>query len=682
MKNTILFAFLLFFSFSLKAEQIHISFDDNCLERLVYDVKTFNGKNFDLSGKYVSYRVKTSPSEFIYLNVGEDNEELMRVKPKGTVSCSEISFNEDFVQKINSYQNEVFIVKKVGSKFSITPVQYGEYFFSFEDEITYADRDYGFNYNYQLADTKSNLLTFGVKSKVTFSFRNDTTCPSEYHFKKESRQKNRDNYGLVLVPDLGVVKKNVINRKSKKLIKQYELSKVNGVDAMTYMEIMCNGGEEEIQVVEAKPKKKNTKAPSAKKKNPIEVTGLTNKAKVAKTKTSPKAKMEVLETEIVEESICSHIYKDLDKGGFYYDRNTGLPAEGVCGGITYTKGIMEGRDDEGSEILYTEAQVRDTIETVLANINNDNNIIYKNAEPKVVYKDPKIIYKEANPIVITRTATNINQTIPAANQHVVRKGETLYALSKMYGVSINDLKVWNNITDNTINIGSLVQVRPLSFEAIVPANDLVSKGNTAAPAFHIVNHGETLYAISKRYNTTVQNIKHINGMISDVISPGMKLNLVAPKIQPIQKTITKPATPTTIITTEATAPTTIITTESTTPTTIITTESAAPTTIITTETTVPVAKKAAPIVEKQATTIINVEKAGEVTVEQPKEVLPPPAEKIISTNTTSHTIHTVTESETIEIIAKKYNTSVDAIRKANNMENGEVLIPFQKIKIK
>ena len=673
MKKILLFSLSFLFTLAVKGEQIHIQFDDTCLERLVYNIKSFNGKNFDLSGKYVSYRVKASASEFIYLNIGEESDELMRTAPKGMISCADINFNEDFVQKINAYSNEVFIVKQIGKKYSITPVQHAEYFFSFDDEITYADRDYGFNYNYELNDANTNLLTFGVKSKVTFSFRNDESCPSEYHFKRESRQKNQDNHGLVFVPDLGLIKKNFINRKTKKLEKQWELSHLNGVETMTYKEMMC-GSDEEIKVVEAVSKKKKT----ANKDKVIEVAGLSSKTPAkpelakAKTKKAPTAGVKMnpvakgkgkakqtLKTMALEEidttntSVCNHIYKDLDKGGFYYDRNTGLPAEGMCGGITYTKGVMEGRDEEGDEILYTEAQLRDTLQSVLAAAQKQE-VIYKDSQPKVIYKDPKIIYKEAEPIVINKTASvDVQKAIPATNQHLVKKGETLYALSKQYNVSIQDLRAWNNIdVSNSISIGTLLKVSPISFETAVPANDLVSKGNTIeTPTHHIVSEGETLYAISKQYNTTVTNIKQFNGMITDHIKPGMRLKLVADKPVAAQKpAVIAPATP------------------------IIKVET--PTTIR------PDLKKATAVKKKETDIIISTEKAGEVTVEQPKEVLPPPAERIISGNTTSHTIHTVTESETIEIIAKKYNTSVEAIRKANNMEDGEVLIPFQKITIK
>ena len=42
--------------------------------------------------------------------------------------------------------------------------------------------------------------------------------------------------------------------------------------------------------------------------------------------------------------------------------------------------------------------------------------------------------------------------------HTVTKGETLYRLSKQYGVSVEDLKTWNNLVDNTIHVGQQLVV--------------------------------------------------------------------------------------------------------------------------------------------------------------------------------------------------------------------------------
>jgi len=45
-----------------------------------------------------------------------------------------------------------------------------------------------------------------------------------------------------------------------------------------------------------------------------------------------------------------------------------------------------------------------------------------------------------------------------AKTHIVEKGETLYQLSKKYGVTVNQLRDWNNITGNNIQVGQTLKV--------------------------------------------------------------------------------------------------------------------------------------------------------------------------------------------------------------------------------
>lgn len=42
--------------------------------------------------------------------------------------------------------------------------------------------------------------------------------------------------------------------------------------------------------------------------------------------------------------------------------------------------------------------------------------------------------------------------------HTVEKGETLYRISKQYGVTVQDIKDWNNLPDNTIHVGQKLMV--------------------------------------------------------------------------------------------------------------------------------------------------------------------------------------------------------------------------------
>lgn len=44
-------------------------------------------------------------------------------------------------------------------------------------------------------------------------------------------------------------------------------------------------------------------------------------------------------------------------------------------------------------------------------------------------------------------------------EHVVQEKQTLYAISKLYNVSIEDIKAWNHLADNSIKVGSTILIR-------------------------------------------------------------------------------------------------------------------------------------------------------------------------------------------------------------------------------
>jgi LysM repeat protein len=46
--------------------------------------------------------------------------------------------------------------------------------------------------------------------------------------------------------------------------------------------------------------------------------------------------------------------------------------------------------------------------------------------------------------------------------HEVKPGETLYRISQMYGVEVNDIKQWNQLKGDAISVGQKIQVSPLS----------------------------------------------------------------------------------------------------------------------------------------------------------------------------------------------------------------------------
>lgn len=101
--------------------------------------------------------------------------------------------------------------------------------------------------------------------------------------------------------------------------------------------------------------------------------------------------------------------------------------------------------------------------------------------------------------------------------HIIRKGETINSIANLYGVSVNDLKKWNNLKDDNIQAGNKL--------VVVPENKTSVLTSKAKPEYHVVQQGETLFSISKTYNVPVTRLKTINGLSSSKIKVGDRLRL-------------------------------------------------------------------------------------------------------------------------------------------------------------
>lgn len=114
-------------------------------------------------------------------------------------------------------------------------------------------------------------------------------------------------------------------------------------------------------------------------------------------------------------------------------------------------------------------------------------------------------------------------------KHVVQKGETLYAISRKYAVSVEEIQKWNNLEGASLSIGQELIVSSPEQTAEKLAEKVVS---AAAPPeidknadVHVVKPGETLYAISRMYDVPVGDIKKLNRLADGNISIGQRLIL-------------------------------------------------------------------------------------------------------------------------------------------------------------
>lgn len=175
---------------------------------------------------------------------------------------------------------------------------------------------------------------------------------------------------------------------------------------------------------------------------------------------------------------------------------------------------------------------------------------------------------------VRTTGGSTSASVPAAGgnakYHVIEKGQTLYGISRMYGVTVDQLKQWNQLTSNDIAAGQKLivnpnggttsaspatrpaevntppatqptaEVRPPAVEVSGPASDPRpvdrEPRNGDADVVHIVQRGENLTVIARKYGTTVAEIKKANNMTSDALQAGQKLIIPvqapAPQVRP------------------------------------------------------------------------------------------------------------------------------------------------------
>lgn len=120
-----------------------------------------------------------------------------------------------------------------------------------------------------------------------------------------------------------------------------------------------------------------------------------------------------------------------------------------------------------------------------------------------------------------------------ATTHTVAAKETMFSISQLYGVSVDDIKQWNNLTSNALSIGQELIIRKNSASARPSAANTtpVAAQSRPAPAngMHVVAPKETMYSISKLYGISVQELKDWNRIEGNEISIGQELFVAAPK---------------------------------------------------------------------------------------------------------------------------------------------------------
>lgn len=110
----------------------------------------------------------------------------------------------------------------------------------------------------------------------------------------------------------------------------------------------------------------------------------------------------------------------------------------------------------------------------------------------------------------------IEQNVPSFGpdsgmiEYTVQPGDTLWAIARRYNTTVDVLKSLNGLTSDLLRIGQILKI-PVS--------------QTTPYIEYTVKSNDTLWGIARRYNTTVDALKQLNGFTSDLLHIGQILKI-------------------------------------------------------------------------------------------------------------------------------------------------------------
>jgi membrane-bound lytic murein transglycosylase D len=175
----------------------------------------------------------------------------------------------------------------------------------------------------------------------------------------------------------------------------------------------------------------------------------------------------------------------------------------------------------------------------------DKIAVFTSNEDKVYAYTEYDFNKREKPFSSSNAVASLDSTASYTTQtqtkyHTVKKGETLGGISNKYGVSLTNLKKWNGLKSNNIALGKKLKIVSTESVAIVQKSKptpVVPKDTIGASTAknanaineYIVEKGDNLNAIAKKFDVSTEDLKQWNAIEGDNILVGSKIVVASPK---------------------------------------------------------------------------------------------------------------------------------------------------------
>ncbi len=101
----------------------------------------------------------------------------------------------------------------------------------------------------------------------------------------------------------------------------------------------------------------------------------------------------------------------------------------------------------------------------------------------------------------------------ADDYYIVKNGDNLYSIARKFNTTVEDIKRLNNLTNNNLSIGQKLIIKSIP-STIVDTN-----------TYYTVKKGDSLYSIALKYNMTANELKELNNLTSNILSVGQRLRV-------------------------------------------------------------------------------------------------------------------------------------------------------------
>lgn len=535
LRKTFLIALSIVCSLSLIEAQnkVYLEYSNDCMTRMEYNVSNLAGENL------LYYYATSNPSTTLVMEIRKGKGVRIANRPSFMLPCSKVVFNESLMQNCNTGRTDFYVVSRDKNGYVANYVKSISLLKQTPASVNYNSFTYGFQYNNGNLDPTKNIASNKSQNDVMYRGSNDLDCITTHTFRKTTKNTCGPYTDITFSPQLGLLKSTDFENPQlaipgREILSSQQLISINHIPVDQYIGMVCEGN--------VKPKDPTLKiAPPA--NIPDEFSG----------KGDDKASNPIVQ----QPKPTPNTNKPTIDGGNKYVQPSATPP---------------------SSSAKTETKKKD--ELTAKNEINDYPDFSKGIPTGSEHGEP------------TAPLANYVEECDAykkAGFHIVRPNQTLYSISKMTGISVDNLAEWNGISNQAkISACSTLRLTPKTpdmYDALVKKktdaaknknkagkddkkndgktvvsgkagskkyivsgkagskkttkktkDELNAKGESkivnkkpseilAGEGIHIVKDGETLYTIAKKYGYTAEKFMEFNGLSSDIISPNMKLKI-------------------------------------------------------------------------------------------------------------------------------------------------------------